>query len=71
MVEIKTQYPYIDFEGKEKTNLVKTFAEDETGKKYYIKQLQTGIEYQEAVDVYPSRYTYVATNKPVEENTEK
>lgn len=71
MVEIKTQYPYVDFNGKEKANLIKTYAEDESGVRYYIKQVETGVEYSEAVDVHPCKYTYVATDKKVEENTEE
>jgi hypothetical protein len=35
-----------------------------------IIQLETGIEYSEAIDVYPVRYTYIESDKdiPVEEN---
>lgn len=33
----------------------------------YIRQLQTGIEYSEAVDVIPCRYNYVETDKPIEQ----
>lgn len=43
------------------------WAEDDQGVRYYVKQVETGIEYSEAVDLYPSKYTYVATNKKVEE----
>ena len=67
MVELKIQFPYVDAEGLEKHNLIKTFAEDENGDKYYIKQVETGTEYAEAVDVYPSKYTYIATDKKIEE----
>ena len=42
------------------------YAEDENGVRYYIKQVETGIEYEEAVDVYPCRFTYVITNKKVQ-----
>lgn len=31
-----------------------------------IKQLETGIEYAEAVDVYPVRYTYIESEKEIE-----
>lgn len=33
----------------------------------YILQVQTGIEYGEAVDIIPCRYTYVETDKPIED----
>ena len=67
MIEIKTQYPYIDENGEERANLIKHYAEDENGNKYYIKQVETDVEYNEAVDVYPCRYTYVAIDKTVVE----
>lgn len=34
----------------------------------YIKQVETGIEYSEAVDVIPCKYTYEETDKPIEIN---
>ena len=34
---------------------------------FYIKQIETGIEYSEAVDVVPCKYTYEETDKPLEE----
>lgn len=67
MVELKLQSPYIDENGRVRENLEKHWAEDENGNKYYIRQVETGIEYSEAVDVMPCRYTYVATDKVVEE----
>lgn len=67
MIKLKTQYPFIDFDGSERSNLIKHYAEDENGNKYYIKQVETGFEYYEAVDVYPCRYTYKATDKIIEE----
>ena len=60
MIEIKTQYPY------ENEGLIKHYAEDEQGNKYYITQKVTGREYQEAIDIYPCRYTYEATTKRIE-----
>ena len=33
---------------------------------FYILQEQTGIEYEEAVDVMTANYTYIETNKPIE-----
>lgn len=47
--------------------LEKYYAEDENGNKYKILQIETGIEYDEAIDVIPCRYTYKPTEKPVEE----
>ena len=32
----------------------------------YIKQVETGIEYDEAIDVYPVKYTYIETDKDIE-----
>lgn len=66
MIEIKTQYPYVDNKGEKKWNLIKYYAEDENGNRYYIKQVETEIDdYTEAIDVYPSKYTYEATEIPV------
>lgn len=31
-----------------------------------ILQVETGIEYEEAVDIVPCRYTYIETDKPIE-----
>ena len=44
-------------------NLVKHYSDN--GK--YILQNETGIEYAEAVDVMPCRYTYSETQKNIEE----
>lgn len=46
---------------------IKHYAEDEQGVRYYIRQVETGAEYDEAVDILPCRYTYVVTDKRVEE----
>ena len=43
-------------------NLVKHYSDN--GK--YILQNETGIEYAEAVDVLPCRYTYSETQKNIE-----
>lgn len=51
---IITQHPY---EGKD--NLVLT--QSDSG--YRIKQVETGIVYDEAIDVYPCRYTYEETDE--------
>lgn len=47
---------------------IKHYAQDEQGVKYYIKQVETGVEYSEAVDIIPCRYIYVVTDKKIEEN---
>ena len=53
--------------------LVKTFSTEN----FYIKQVETGLEYTEAIDVgiykndsyLPLHYTYEETDKPIEEET--
>ena len=67
MAEIKVQYPFIDGNKNKRENLIKYYAEDKEGNKYYIKQIQTGLEYAEAVDIYPSKYTYIPTAKKIED----
>lgn len=64
MVELKTQYPFID-NGIDREDLIKHYAEDEEGVRFFIKQNETGYLYEEAVDVYPCRYSYTATDMPV------
>lgn len=65
MVELKSE--------KLDDRLVKFYAVDENGDKYYIKQVQTGIEYIEAVDLIenPNGYTYEITDKKEQENGEQ
>lgn len=41
--------------------LIRTYSDEN----YYIKQDQTGIIYEEAVDVYPVRYTYTETDEKI------
>lgn len=62
---IQIQYPYIDECGNERPELIKHYSD----KGMYILQIETQIEYAEAVDVFPCRYTYIETNNPIE-NTE-
>ena len=53
--------------------LVKTYSTENK----YIKQVETGLEYDEAVDIgvyekgvyKPKNYTYVETDKDIEEET--
>ncbi len=33
---------------------------------FYIKQIETGVEYAEAIDVENAPYTYAETDKPIE-----
>ena len=49
---------------EEKINdrLVKHYSDEG----FYILQKETGIEYSEAVDVIPCRYTYSETKTPIE-----
>lgn len=56
---IKTQYPYIDSLGRERKNLIKTYSDEG----FRILQNETGAVYDEAVDVYPSKYTYSETEE--------
>lgn len=54
------QHPYIDDEGVEDYGLVKHYSDE--GKP--IIQTETGIEFEEAVDVFPCRYHYVEKEEP-------
>jgi hypothetical protein len=51
MIELKTVYPLVDEEGNILVGLIKTLAEDEEGRRYFIRQVETGAEYSEAIDV--------------------
>lgn len=42
-------------------NLYRTYSDSNK----YILQVETGIEYSEAIDVYPVKYTYVETDKEI------
>ena len=48
---------------KDGVNLYKSYSYEN----FYIKQIETGIEYMEAIDVEDSPYTYKETNKKIEE----
>lgn len=39
--------------------------------KHYILQVETNVEYDEAYDVIPCRYTYTETEKEIEEEKEE
>ena len=55
------QYPYIDEYGNERNNLIKYYSDEG----YMIRQIETGDVYGEAVDVYPSKYTYEETDEKI------
>lgn len=59
---IIAQHPFIDESGAERIELI----EHKSDKGVLIKQVETGILYASAVDVYPCRYTYEETDKPIE-----
>ena len=44
-------------------NLIKTYSDEG----YYILQVETGIEYAEAIDVENAPYTYKETSHKIEE----
>ena len=56
------QYPFIDEEGAEHDNLVKHYSDENK----LILQVETGVKYAEAIDVYPCRYTYEEIDEPIE-----
>ena len=56
---IKTEK--ITIEGRE---LIKHFSDENK----YIRQVETGIEYAEAIDVMPCRYTYEETENGILED---
>lgn len=47
---------------KDGVNLFRTYSD----KELYILQNETGIEYEEAIDVEGAPYTYSETDKPIE-----
>ena len=50
----------------EGTNLIKTYSDEG----YYILQVETGIEYAEAIDIETAPYTYQETDHKIEEEEE-
>ena len=63
MIELKLQRPFIDENGIERVGLEKHYAIDENGVKYKIKQIETGVIYDDAIDAVPCKYSYEPTNK--------
>lgn len=51
---IQVQHPYVDDNGAEHENLIKTFSDDG----HQLLQVETGIVYDEAIDIYPCAFTY-------------
>lgn len=52
---------YIDESGVKHENLIRTYS----NAKKVIKQIETGAEYDEAIDVVPVRFTYEETDKDI------
>lgn len=52
---------------KDGINLYRTYSD----LLVYIKQNETGIEYEEAIDVENAPYTYSETDKPIPEEPER
>ena len=52
---IKIEYPY-----NNNSNLIRHYSDE----KFKIRQIETSIIYDEAVDLYPCRYTYEETDIP-------
>lgn len=50
-----------DVEGNKK--LIKHYSDNNK----YIKQVETGILYTQAIDVKPCKYTYIETDKDIEQ----
>ena len=59
---IVLEYPYIDENGNERPELERRYSDNGM----MIMQVETGIEYSDAVDVHPCRYTYKETDIPIE-----
>lgn len=49
------QYPYIDENGNINSKLIRHYSNNNK----MILQVETGIEYTETIDIYPSKYTYI------------
>ena len=71
MIEVKEEYPYIDEQGQEHADFIRHYAKNENGERFFVVQDQTGVEYEEAVDRYPTNYTYSATDKKIETEIEQ
>ena len=56
---IKTEFYRTREDG---VNLYRTYSDE----RFYILQNETGVEYDEAIDVENAPYTYSETDKPIE-----
>ena len=59
---IIVEHPY---DGHE--NLIRHYSD----KNKRIEQIETGSRYDEAVDVFPCRYTYIETDEPIPSEPEE
>lgn len=57
---ILTEHPY-----KGNKKLIRTYSDDTTK---ILRQNETGFEYEEAIDVYPVRFTYTEVDKLEQEH---
>lgn len=55
----------VDYPYNENENLIRHYSD--AG--FTVRQKETGNEYGEAIDRYPSKYTYEETDHPIEEET--
>jgi len=53
------EYPY-----NENPNLIRHYSDEN----FIIRQIETGNEYGEAIDLYPCKYTYVESENPLEKD---
>lgn len=56
-----TQHPYIDENNIPHLNLIRHYSDEN----FMIRQVETGCEYQDAIDVYPCGFTYEETDIPI------
>lgn len=63
---LKTQYPYVDENGQAHNDLIKTFSDEGC----QILQIETGLIYDDVVDLYPSKYHYEEIKNPSDEPAE-
>ena len=64
MVKLKLDEFYIDEKGNIHKDLERHYAiDEETGDKYTVIQVDTGIEYYDAVDLKPCLHVYAIGNK--------
>lgn len=56
------EYPYND-----NSKLIRHYS----NAGFTIRQIETGNEYGEAIDLYPCKYTYEETDNPIEEEDDE